>query len=70
MSFRQKSFGSKDSKDRLKHTELAFTCVKTTIEAQEKGVKYVQRMASGVFIINFEYISHLFLVFLLLALNK
>ena len=29
-----------------------------------------QRRRSGVFIINFEYISHLFLVFLLLTLKK
>ena len=33
----------------------------------EKGVK---RCRSGVFIVNFEHISHLFLEFLLLTLNK
>ena len=36
----------------------------------EKGVKYVHSRRSGVFIVNFEHISHLFLVFLLLTLNK
>ena len=39
------------------------TCSNATIETLEKGVKYV-------FIVNFEHISHLFLVFLLLTLNK
>ena len=29
-----------------------------------------QRRRSGVFIVNFEHISHLFLVFLLFTLNK
>ena len=54
--------------------------LKVTIETIEKGVKYVkltikpserhQRRRSGVFFINSEHISHLFLVFLLLTLNK
>ena len=46
-------------------TQPAFTCSKLTIETLEQGVKY----KSGVFIVNFEHISHLVLVFLLLTLN-
>ena len=42
----------------------SFTCSKLTIKTVERGVKYVQ----SVFIVNFEYISHLVLVFLLLNL--
>ena len=52
-----------------KSTQQTFTCSKSKIETPEKGVKYYQRR-SGVFIVNFEDISHLFLVFLLLNLNK
>ena len=37
-----------------------FTCSKSTIETLEKGVKYV----------NFENISHLYIKFQLLTLNK
>ena len=46
--------------------------LKVAIETLKKGVKYVQRhwRHSGVFIINFEHISNLFQVFLLLILNK
>ena len=62
-------------------TQLTFTCSKWTIENLEKGVKYVQSQQiktpewcnwrrSGVFIVNFEHVSRLFLVFLLLTLNK
>ena len=55
-------------------TQQTFTCSKSTLETLE-GVKYVQnyrrhRRHSSVFIANFEYISHLFLVFQLLTLNK
>ena len=42
-----------------------FTCSKLTIETLEQVAKYVQIgnwRRSGVFIINFEHISHLFLV--------
>ena len=50
------------------NTQIIFTCSKSTIEIPEKGVKYVQssqqKHKSGVN--NFEYISHLFQVFLLL----
>ena len=46
-------------------TQPAFTCSKLTIETLEQGVK----RRSGVFIVNFEHISHLVLVFLLLTLN-
>ena len=38
--------------------------IKLTIETLEKGMKY------GAFTINFEHISHLALVFLLLTLNR
>ena len=44
---------------------LTFTCLKSIIETLEKDVKYVQ----SVLIINFELISHLLLVFLLLTLK-
>ena len=50
------------------------------METLEKGVKYFkltiktperrQRRPSGVFIVNFEHILHVFLKFLLLTLNK
>ena len=58
---------------------MAFTCSGLTIEALEQGVKYVQSLKtqgqrhgrrSGVFIVNFEHISYLVLVFLLLTLNS
>ena len=42
---------------------LTFTCSKSTVETLEKG-------RSSVFIVNIEHISHFFLVFLLLTLNK
>ena len=50
----------------------AITCSKLTIETLEQGVKYVQSQwrRSGVFIVNFEHISHLVLVFLLLTLGR
>ena len=38
------------------------------VETLEKGVRYVQ--SSDVFIIDFEHISDLFLVFLLITLNR
>ena len=47
--------------------QWAFTCSKLTIETLEQGVKYVR---SGVFIVNFEHISHLVLVFLLLTFSR
>ena len=53
-------------------TQLKFTCSKSALE---KGAKYVQRLQlkrrrSDVFIVNFKHILHLFLVFILLKLNK
>ena len=45
--------------------QSAFTFSKLTVETLEQSVKYVQ-MANG---INFEHVSHLILVFLLLTLN-
>ena len=61
-------------------SQLIFTCSKSTIETLEKCVKYVQSQQnqkteqrhchrSGVFV-TFELISHLFMVFLSLVLNK
>ena len=52
-------------------TQPAITCKKLTIETLEQGVKYVRHhwRHSGVFIVNFEHISQLALVFLLLTLN-
>ena len=61
---------------------MAFTWSNLTIETLEQGVKYVNKKLiakaqegrhlhrSGVFIVNFEHISHLVLVFLLLTLSK
>ena len=54
------------------------TCSKSTIVTLQKGMKKVNNRntratsmtSSGVFIANFEHISHLLLVFLLLTLNK
>ena len=43
-----------------------FTCSKLTIETLDRGVKWRR---SGIFIVNFEHISHLGLVFLLLTSN-
>ena len=49
------------------HTLSAFTCSKLTVGTLEQGVKFVQ---SYVFIVNFEHISQLVLVFLLLTLRR
>ena len=66
-------------------TQSVFICLKSTMETSEKceirskltgkmwnNVKYVRRQwrGSGVFIVNFEHISHIVLVFSLLTLNK
>ena len=49
---------------------VGFTSSKLTTETLEQGVKYIQSWRrSDVFILNFEHISHLALVFLLLHLN-
>ena len=61
-------------------TQPVFTYSKLTIETLEQDVKYAHSLTietperhqwrhSGVFIVNFEHISHLLLVFLLLTLN-
>ena len=60
-------------------SQPAFVCPKLTIATLEQGVKHVQLTIkasgrrqwrrSGVFIVNFELVSHLVLVFLLLTLN-
>ena len=58
-------------------TQPAVTCSKLTIETLEQGVKYVQSQQerrqwrrSDVFVVAFEHISHLVLVFLLLTLSR
>ena len=59
-----------------KTAQRAMTCSKLTIETLEQGMKYDQIYVrrhwrrSGVFIVNFEYISHLALAFLLLTLSR
>ena len=58
-------------------TQPAFTYSKLTIETLEQRVKYIKvnnkdtraTPCSAVFIVNFEHISHLVLVFLLITLN-
>ena len=61
-------------------TQPVFTCSKLTIETLEQGVKYVPKLIiktperrqlrrSGVFIVNFEHIPHLVLMFPSLTLN-
>ena len=54
-------------------TKPAFTYSKLKIEALEQGVNMFKvnnkDTRTGVFIVNFEHISHLILVFLLLTLN-
>ena len=49
-------------------TQPAFTISKWTRETLEQGLKYFQSRSST-FNVNFEHISHLVLVFLLLTLN-
>ena len=63
-------------------TQPVITWSKLTIETLEQGVKYVQsklaiktpercqRRRYGVFIVNFEHILHLFLVYLLLTVTR
>ena len=52
-----------NNRDTIKRFE---TCSKLTIKTPEQR----QQRCSGVFIVNFEHISHLFLVFLLLTFDK
>ena len=56
----------KEQEQRETITQSAFSCSKLTIETLGQGVKYVQSF----FIVNFEHISYLVLVFLLLTLNR
>ena len=49
--------------------QSAITCSKLTIETLEQGVK-CQWRRFGIFIVNFEHISHLVLVFSLLTLRS
>ena len=55
-----------ESRIKQRIMQLTFTCLKLIIETLEKGV----RRRSGIFIVNFEHISHLCLVFLLFTLSK
>ena len=56
-----------------RHTQSAFKFSKLTTETLQQEVKYDQTRRqwclSGAFIVNFEHISHLLPVFLLLTLN-
>ena len=72
---------NKDNGVRLCHSnkmlsQPAFTCSNSTMETPELQVKSVQKQQqryssfSGVFIVNFDQISHILLVFPLLTLNK
>ena len=57
----------------LPTSQPAFTCSKLTNETLELGVKYFQSLQwrrSGISIVNFEHISHLVLLFLLLTLSR
>ena len=62
-------------------TQPAIKCSKLAIETLEQGAKCVLSLTvktaerrhwdrSAIFIVNFEHISHLFLVFLLLTLSR
>ena len=59
-------------RDFTKLSKSAFTCSKLTIQTLEQGVKHVKvnNKDAGVFIVNFEHIPHLVIVFLLLTLRK
>ena len=67
--FSQKIFGG----GIVSMTQLTFTCSKPTTETLKKAwnmIFKVNNKHSSVFIVNFEHISNLFLVFLFMALNK
>ena len=46
-------------------SQLTFSCSMSAIETLQTGAKYV-----CLYMINFEHVSHIFLVFVLLTLNK
>ena len=50
-------------------SQPAFTCSKLTIETLSKEWNMIKVNNKDIFIVNFEHISHLVLVFLLLTLN-
>ena len=57
----------------IQKIQQIFTCSNSTIETLEKDLKFLksqQWRRSGVFIVNFEYILYIFLVFPLLYLNR
>ena len=49
---------------------LCIICEKINIQVILRKSSFCHRCRSGVFIVHFEHISHLFLLFLLLTLNK
>ena len=49
--------------------QQVFTYSKSTIKTVEQGQEFSKLIVSGVFIVNFEQISNLVLLFLFLALN-
>ena len=59
--------------NKINVTQPAITCSMLTIETLEQGVKYVQSQQESYQnddIVNFEHISHLVLVLLLLTLKR
>ena len=51
-------------------SQPTITCSKLTTETLNQGVKICHWRRSGIFIVNFEHISHLVLVLLLLTLSR
>ena len=51
-------------------TQLTFTCSKAALETLEKNTRKKRERPERRLIVNFEHMSHLFLVFLLLTLSK
>ena len=50
--------------------QLAFTCTKSTKEALEQCMKFVQNYLSSFFIVNFRQTLHILQAFLLMTLSK
>ena len=56
---------SNPAKGKIEKSEICEICSKSTIKSQER-----HWCRSGDFVVNFEHISHFFLLYLLLILNK